>query len=148
MGYSTTDDADVVATYVLSLIRGIQAANGIADVFYGDEKKLPRTPTVCVIPGPETSEYSGVGGRPVMMVFTTYVMVYYSKVQDTQVNRHASLGLAKTLKHAIHADGTLGGNVIDVLVTNLDPGMALKAPNTLYDASRLTLRSRSKVVLG
>jgi hypothetical protein len=147
MGYSTTDDSDAVATYVLGIVNSVKVANGIVDVFYGDEKKLPHTPTVCVVPGPESSAYNGVGGRPTMITFTTYVMVYYSKVQDIQVNRHANLVLAKALKHAIHADGTLGGNVIDVLVTNLDPGIALKA-GALFDATRLTLRSRSKVVLG
>jgi hypothetical protein len=147
MPYSTTDSNEVVASYVLGLIQGAATANGIKGVWYGDQRKVPQTPTVCVVPGPETSTYNGVGGRPVMKVFTTYVMVYFSKVQDNQANIHGSLTLAQALARVIHADGTLGGNVIDVLVTNLDPGIAFKT-GSLMDASRLTLRSRSKVVLG
>lgn len=144
--YPFTDSTEVVANYILTMMQGVQVANGIRDVFYGDEQKLPHTPTVCVVPGPESEVYQGAGGRPVMITFLTYVMVYFAKLADKQQNVHASLTLATTLKHVIHADVTLGGNVIDCLVTNVDPGMALKS-GTLMDASRLTLRSRSKVVL-
>jgi hypothetical protein len=144
--YTTASSSEVVHNYILGMMNAVKVANGIVDVFYGDEKKLPHTPTVCVVPGPESTSYNGVGGRPVMKLFTTYVMVYYGKVQDHQVNVHASLTLANTLMNVIHADVTLGGNAIDCLVTNLDPGMAVKS-GSLYDASRLTLRSRSKVVL-
>lgn len=144
--YTTASSSEVVHNYVLGMMNAVKVANGIADIFYGDERKIPRTPTVCVVPGPESSSYQGAGGRPVMKVFTTYVMVYCNKIQDHQANVHASLTLANTLMNVVHADPTLGGNAIDCLVTNSDPGMAVKA-GTLYDASRLTLRSRSKVVL-
>lgn len=122
-------------------------AQGQPGVWYGDTSGLlPSTPLLCVIPGPEQSVYQGVGGRPVLMTFTTFVMVYYGKVQDQQANVHASLTLANAVKRFVNPDITLGGNAIDCMCAAIDPGVAVKG-GALIDASRMTFRTRSKVTL-
>jgi hypothetical protein len=90
--------------------------------------------------------YNGVGGRPVMITFQTFVMVYYGKIRDMQQNIHASLTIAKKIKNFVHADFNLGGNVIDCLCTAIEPGVAVKG-GALLDASRLAFRSRTKSAL-
>jgi hypothetical protein len=122
-------------------------ANGQAGVWYGDTSGLlPATPMMCVIPGPTSSVYNGVGGRPVLKTFTTFVMVYYGKVQDQQANVHASLTLADAVEKFVNPDITLGGNVIDCMCAAVEPGVAVKG-GALIDATRMTFRTRSKVTL-
>jgi hypothetical protein len=80
------------------------------------------------------------------MTFTTFVMVYYGKVQDRQLNVHASLTIANSVKRFMNADVTLGGNAIDSFVAAVDPGVAIKG-GALLDTTRMTFRTRSKVTL-
>jgi hypothetical protein len=116
-------------------------------VWYGDVSGLlPSTPVICLVPGPETSVYNGVGGRPVLKTFQTFVMVYYGKIQDQQQNVHASLTLAEQVELFMNSDITLGGIAIDCLCTAKQPGVAVKG-GALIDATRLTFRSRTKVLL-
>jgi len=151
--YGTTDSTEVVANYLYTQLLANMATfvdsggTAIQSVWYGDNSELlPNTPSVCVIPGTEASTYDGVGGRPVMMVFTTYVMVYYGKVGDQQLNVHGSQQIANVIKRFVHADVNLGGNVIDCLCASLEPGIAIRN-GAMIDATRLTFRSRSKVLL-
>ncbi len=151
--YTTTDSTEVVANYIytqlLANMATLQDAGGTAvqAVWYGDDSSLmPTTPCLTVIPGPESSQYQGVGGRPVMMTFTTFVMVYYGKLQDQQANVHGSLQIAKAIKSFIHSNITLGGNVIDCLCTAAEPGVAVRN-GAMIDATRMTFTSRSKVLL-
>ncbi|SRR5216684_1021477 len=145
-----TDSTEFVANYVLNAIKAGAATLGLTDavnqVWYGDQVLLPETPAVCVVPGPETDTPNGAGGRPVRIDFRTFVMVYYGKVQDQQLNVHASLGLANQIKRLMNADPTLGGNAIDAYFSNIDPGVSAKQGG-LMDATRMTLLTKSKVVL-
>ncbi len=144
-----TDSTDVVTKYILDKLSASAATLGAdprKSFYYGDQVLVPTTPAFCVIPGPETSQYDGVGGRPVIITFQTFVMVYAYKVQDVQLNMRTALQLATTVKHIIHPDVRLGGNVIDCFCSNVDPGYAVRRGD-LIAAARMTFRSRSKVVL-
>jgi len=153
--YTTTDSTEVVANYLYTQL-GVPAnmatfvdAGGTAvqGVWYGDDSELlPTTPCLCVVPGAERSVYQGSGGRPVMMTFTTFVMVYYGKVIDQQLNVHGSQQIANVVKRFVSADISLGGNVIDCYCTSLEPGVA-RRNGAQIDATRLTFTSRSKVLL-
>jgi hypothetical protein len=146
-GYA--DATEVVANYLLNMITVGASALGVdptKGVWYGDQTLLPTTPLLCVIPGPEAAVPQGAGGRPMQMTFTTFVMVYYGKVQDQQLNIHASLTLANAVKRLVHTDPFLGGNVINCYCSAVDPGIAAKG-GALIDATRMAFQSRSKVVL-
>jgi hypothetical protein len=152
-----TDSTDFVANYFYNVFvtnvvaLGLPTVGTKADgtpnsVWYGDEPFLPVTPAVAVVPGPEQSNYDGVGGRPVLMTFQTFVMVYFGKIQDAQSNKHQSLQLANGIKRFMNADITLGGNAIDTMCAAIDPGVGIKM-GALMDTTRMTFRTRSKVTL-
>ena len=144
-----TDSIDVVASYILSLLKasattlGVEPARGF---YYGEQELIPTTPGICVVPGAEADVYDGVGGRPVMITFLTYVVLYVDVLQDIQLNTHQAAQLSTLVKHVVHADKNLGGNVLDCLCIQVEPGYALKK-GSLMAASRLTFRSRAKKIL-
>lgn len=146
---SYTDSIDVVASYILSLLEasastlGVDSARGF---YYGEQELIPTTPGICVVPGPETDVYDGVGGRPVMITFLTYVVLYVDVLRDIQINTHQATQLATLVKRVVHADKNLGGNVLDCLCIQVEPGYALKK-GSLMAAARLTFRSRAKKIL-
>jgi len=154
-GYA--DATETITNYFYTAVVGNAASLGLPvvgvktdgtpnSVWYGDQTILPVTPAVCVVPGPEQSVYNGVGGRPVMMTFTTFLVVYFGKIQDAQQNTHQALALANTIKRFFNIDITLGGNAIDTMCAAVDPGVGIKQ-GALIDAARMTFRTRSKVTL-
>jgi hypothetical protein len=155
--YSTyTDSTEVVANYFYtqllankaSFTDGLVTPTAVQAVWYGDQSGLiPQLPALCIVPGPETSAYNGVGGRPVIMNFQTFVMVYYGKMmQDQQKNVHASLTIANQIKRFMNLDITLGGNAIDCMCAGIDPGIAIRG-GAMIDTTRMIFRTRSKVAL-
>lgn len=121
----------------------------IADIWYGDQQQLPRTPTVCIVADGKRRELSGAPRR-MMNTLTCYVVVYHSKIQDVQMNSKESDKLAEQLETAIHADPTLGGLVIHCYVTQVDAGQSTKYVNTtatMYRSTRLTVEGISKTML-
>jgi hypothetical protein len=153
-----TDSGEVVANYLYTALLDNKSSftyigpdstqYSVQDVWYGDESGLiPHLPCLCVVPGPEISQYNGVGGRPVMMTFQTFVMVYFGKITgDHQTNVHASLSLANAIKRFMNGDPTLGGQVIDSFCSGIDPGIAVRG-GAMIDTSRMQFSTRSKVVL-
>jgi len=143
-----TDDNEVVASYIFNLIKTNASALGLKTVLYGDHDLIPHTPAVCVVPGPESTIYNGVGGRPVMITFETYALVIYNKLQDIQANLHSCGTLATQVKRLVHTDPMLGippnQLVIDCMCTDNEPGIVIKG-GQLSPANRLTFSSRSKV---
>lgn len=154
-----TDSTETIANYFLTVLTNNMSTftdNGnpptaIQAVWYGDPAGLiPTTPALAVIPGPESSVYNGVGGRPVLMSFQTFIMVYYGKIQDIQINVHASLTIANKIKRFMNADIDLGHNVIDSMCSVIDPGISFRGSGpagALYDTTRMTFVSRSKTTL-
>jgi hypothetical protein len=155
-----TDSTEAVANYLLGQFQGAMATftdNSIPPVsvqavWYGDVSSgsqqglLPTTPAIAVVPGPESSVYQGVGARPVFMTFQTFAMVYYGKIQDVQLNIHASLTIANKVRRFVNTLGNFGGLIIDCMCSAIDPGISLRG-GALYDTTRMTFVSRSKVTL-
>lgn len=153
--YGMTDSTEVVANYLFTQLSNPTnmatfldtGGNPVLQVWYGDDSQLlPQTPCLSVLPGPESSSYNGVGGRPVLMTFTTFVMVYCSRILEQQANVHNSLTIANTVKRYVNTIITLGGNVLDIHCSSIDPGVAVRN-GEMMDASRMTFTSRSKVNL-
>lgn len=144
-----TDSSDVVATYILNLLQSSASTLGIdpeRGFYFGEQDLLPTSPAICVLPAPETSAYAGAGGRPVMIQFQTYVMVYVDIIRDVQLNTHQATQLTTAIKHVVHADKNLGGNVLDCYCVQVEPGYALKK-GALMAAARMNFRSKAKKIL-
>jgi hypothetical protein len=154
-----TDDSEVVANYLLNAFTGAMSTftdNGnpptpIQAIWYGNQTSLlPTTPCMTIVPGPQSSAYNGIGARPVLMTFQTFALVYYGKIQDVQLNTHASLTIANKVKRFQNTLGNFGGLVIDCMCTAVDPGVAFLGTagiGALYDTTRLTFVARTKVTL-
>jgi hypothetical protein len=145
-----SNSIEVVSNYLLTLLQSNATALSVDPTrgfLYGDQSGLlPVTPMLCVVPGPRTSSYNGIGGRPVLSTFQTFVMVYYGKLQDLQQNVHASLTLANQVENVVNADPTLGGHAIDCLCSDQTPGVSMKG-GALVDTTRMVFRTRAKVAL-
>lgn len=125
-----------------------------AMIFYGDQRRVPVTPTVCVESGPTDRRLAGVPQRTENEL-ECYILVYWAKVQDVQANKLESEQCAETLARFL--DGNLnleragdGGIVIHGYVTRIDPGYSYRGGDRkdLYQTVRLTWNGKTKTMLG
>src|SRR2546423_13035752 len=77
----------------------------LADVFYGDQQKIPRTPAVCVFGTDKMRELQGAPRR-IHNVFEIYVHLYVFKVTDASTHWRMADHLAEALAGVIHQDLT------------------------------------------
>lgn len=145
-----TDSMTVIAKHLEKLLGDNKEDLGIYDIFYGDQDRIPHTPTVCVEPGDKRRELNGAPRRT-SVIITTYLLVYHNPVKSVAQIREEDDLLAESVESLIHQDAQMkdsGGNdqVIDSLVTVIESGYQVKA-NTLFRASRMTIEVRSQVQL-
>jgi hypothetical protein len=122
---------------------------------YGDQNRVPVTPTVCVESGPTARALAGVPRRT-ENTLTCYILLYWAKVQDNQTDKLAAEQCAEGIARYIDTLPTLelngdGGVVIHGHITDIDPGYSLKGTaqsRTLYQAVRLTWTGKTKTILG
>ena len=154
MTYPYPGNIAVIAQLLVDKISGHAASFVIpftsADVYYGDQNIIPRTPTVCVEPDNKQRRLAGV---PNMTEndFTIFILVYINKVQELQVSRKQADNLAYDIEQYIHQDLELknGGstpNLIHGYVISSESGFVFKQ-GTLYRSARLTYHGLSKTSL-
>jgi hypothetical protein len=119
---------------------------------YGDQSRVPVTPTVCVESG-ETVRVLGGVPRRTENNFVCYILLYYAKVDTNQETKLASEQLGESICRFLDANPTLernadGGIVIHGWVSNIDPGYSVRNGSTLMHAVRLTWTGKSKTQLG
>jgi hypothetical protein len=143
-----TDRIDVFTQVIYDLIITNKTPLGLADVWYGDEDKVPTTPCVAVSSGEKTRVLDGASRRT-LVDLTCYLMVYFEKIQGTEQNRKEAETLAEDVEAVLHADSTLGGIVVHSYVSRSEPGYASRgrSPRALLSVTRLTFTGISKVSL-
>jgi hypothetical protein len=117
----------------------------IANVWFGEQVKIPRTPAVCVIGDSKKREPKGAP-RTVTNTFLLRVDVYIMKVQDTTENEREALALADNLEVVLHNDMTFDGLVYGSLVTANEQGTFNKA-GANFRSARLSLELQSRTLL-
>lgn len=133
----TTDRVSLVVQAHVDLITSRKATLGLADVWYGDQSRLPRTPADCVDAGPmerTLNRATGKGGTE--NTFRIYHLIYLGKVQDVQANLKQAQELAESIMTVLHEDITLGGLVLHGFVTTIEPGFVRKG-DALMKVQRL-----------
>jgi len=140
-----SDSLYTVAKYLENLITTAKAGLNVSDVYYGDQEKIPRVPTVCVDTGSKRRELNGAPRR-VMVDMELYVLVYTGAVASLSANREQDDLIAEAVETLIHLDATMGGLVIDSLVSDIEYGYALRN-NSLFRTARLTVTARDQVQL-
>lgn len=140
-----TDSLETFAAAIQNLITVNQTSLGIADIWYGQQHKIARTPTVEIITGQKVRTLAGAPRRMKNM-FEVFVMVHAGMVQDVQANLHQAGQLAESIETVLHADPTIGGLVINCLVVRTEFGVAERSA-TQYRAARLTVEAESRTLL-
>jgi hypothetical protein len=119
---------------------------GLADVFYGDQKQIPRTPTLCLEPDMKRRALDGVPRRT-QNTLSFYVLLYISKVADVQVNARDALLLAESIETYIHLDPTSDNYLVHGYCAEIEPGYRTRG-DTRFRACRIKFEGINKTVLG
>jgi hypothetical protein len=147
-----TDSLKVFSEYLESLLNTNGGPLGLATqpdgtpaVYYGDQSRIPVTPTACVDPGEKRQTLNGAPRR-VEINFTTYILLYHNPVKGVETLTKESDAIAEAIEDVIHTDAQMGGIVVHSLVSVIEYGYQTRG-NTLYRVSRLTVEGRSQVQL-
>jgi hypothetical protein len=134
-----------VTDYIYDLLTANKTGLGVQDVWYGDQKKLPKTPALCVEPG--TKERQLVGApRQAQVILKVYVIAYSTSVRDEQVNRLEADEIAEGVENLLHSDAQMGGLVVHSMVTAFESGYVVRGAG-LVRACRVTFSMLSKTLL-
>jgi hypothetical protein len=124
-----------------------------SQILYGDQNRVGVTPTVCVESGATGRTLAGVPRRTENSL-QVFVILYWAKVQDNQVDKLAAEQCAEGIVRYLDTLPTLeragdGGIVIHGFVSDVDPGYSFKNQGrTLMHAVRLTWTGKTKTMLG
>jgi hypothetical protein len=151
-----TKSAYEVAQYLKGFVEGLQTTLGIESVFYGDQRVIPKSPTVCVEPAIRDKRFNN-SGQSTNNEMAVHIIVYMSGgVQPDGVLaiQQQCDELTDALSDLIDRDGLspnmganstqFGGLVIDGIVVRTEYSYALKGNSGLMRANRLTVECRSK----
>ena len=116
-----------VADAVKDLLEANKIPLGLEEVYFGDQNRIPRHPTVCIEPTSQRNEIAGVATpMRLMRTHTVTAILYHSKFVDTQTQRRDCDAMAAAIEELIHANVTLGGLVIHAYVSGIDSGYSRK----------------------
>lgn len=150
---SITDSMDVITQYIIDKLKAntsvLTTSTGVtvdaADIYYGDQDKFPRTPSICVDPNNRRRDLHGVSFRTDNN-FAIYILVYHAKVQDNQLTRKEAQQISEAIETLLHQDPQLGGNVIHSFCSLNESGYVYRT-NTMYRTNRVTFEPYSKTRL-
>lgn len=140
-----TNNLKPVAEFLETLLETNKVALGLADVWYGDQNRIPRTPAACIDPGEKRRTLNGAPRRT-QVDMIVYILVYHNPVTSVETIAKTTDGLTESIEEKIHLDATMGGLLIDSMVSTVEYGYQTRN-NTLYRVSRLTVEGRSQVQL-
>jgi len=128
-----------------------------ASLFYGDQNRLPTTPTLCVEAGPTTRPLAGAASPGGMIVnnHECYILLYHAVVQSGSVTKKQSEQIASGIVNFLDQNHLrlqlpptdIQGIVIHGYCVSIDPGYSIKE-GTLYQAVRIVWQGTSKTRLG
>lgn len=136
---------DIAKHFQASFESPAAASLGLQDVFYGDQNKIGRTPTLCIEPGDTSWELNGIPRRALAQI-TIYFLLYHSTIASAEENREANDLLTKSVIAFINQDVDLGGLVVHGLVVDAESGYSQKG-NSFFRATRIAYRGTSQVQL-
>lgn len=139
-----------VCDYLFQKMVDNKANLALADVYFGDQDKLPVTPVVCIEPGEKRNILRRAGaGRMIDIEFDISILVYHSFITSPQQNRRGADTLAELVEDIVHADKQLGTTnplVIHGYCTTVQSGYTTKT-GTLVRANKILYQAQSQFVL-
>lgn len=140
-----TDKISVVSQAVHDLLEENKVGLGLADVWYGDQEKLPQTPAACVEAGTKTRDLNG-SPRRTQVIMEVFIIVYHERVSDSEENQKKSELLGEAVEDLLHQNEDLSGLVIHSMVISNEPGYVVRG-GAQIKASRLTFQCTSQTML-
>jgi len=146
-----------VATRIFDLMSDNKTAllTSQGTLLYGDQNRIPTTPTLCVESGATARVLAGVGGRGrTENDLVCYLLLYWAKVDTNQKTKKDSELCAEAIAYYLDSNVTLerngdGGIVIHGYVSSIEPGYSRRNEgSTLMYSVRLTWTGKSKTILG
>ena len=116
-----------VADALKTLIETNQVSLGIEEVYFGDQERIARHPSVCIEPNLQRNDIAGVA-TPMRLqrTHTVVILLYHSRFVDTQTQRRDCDALAAEIEELVHNNVTLGGLVIHAYVSSVESGYSRK----------------------
>ena len=134
VGLAIKDSLETVATTLIP-------THPIKRVDYGDVDRVTESIQVCIEPETKRTELRSIG-RGVTRRFRVYVYIYFSFVTNPEYNRESCDRLAEAIENRLNESPTLGGLVINGMVTEVASGMARKDGMSVR-AARITYEAES-----
>jgi hypothetical protein len=148
MADENTPKLTVVTQAVFDTIFAEKVALGAEDIWYGEQRKIPRTPCIAIESGLVNREMAGVSAQGrTLNTFTVYIMIFISKLQDEQISRKEADELAEAVEAVLHVDANLGGVVLYGFVTSIEPGYITRQ-STTFRVARITWQGVTKTMIG
>lgn len=136
-----------ICDFLFNKVVDNKANLGLADVFYGDQDRLPSTPVVCVEPGIKRNLLrQAAGGRMLDIVFELTLLSYHSFIQSPQENRRGADALAEAVEAVVHSDRQLGGRVIHGYCVDVQSGYVNKS-GSLVRSNKISYQATSQFLL-
>lgn len=144
------DSYMTLAQITHDLLEDNKVALGLQAVYFGDQDRIPVTPTACVEPGGKRRVLNGMPRRTEVNL-TCYVLLYHYRLASPEDILKDLETQAELVESFLHMDAQLKDNlnsprVIHSMVTDIDTGYSTKR-NSLFRASRLTFEATSQVLL-
>jgi len=131
--------------YLYKLLQDHQAELELAEITFGDVSQIIKTPLACVEPIDKTRQLAGAP-RAAQTELEAHVLLYHSRVQDSQEVTREVLKWAEGIEDVIHKDRKFDGLVAHVMVQSMEAGYVVRGQE-LYRSYRLKVTGMVKVML-
>lgn len=116
------------------------------DVYYGDQARYPRTPSLAVQAGNIRRDLNETAVQT-LNELTMFIMVYHSPFSNPEKSQKEADEYAEKVEDIVHANRTLDKKLIHAHVSNHEPGAAERG-GTLLRVTRLTITGLTKTRVG
>lgn len=150
----TTYRGSIVAREIKDYIESQKGILGVEQVFYGDQRKIPNTPAVCVEPAVVDRPLTGTSYQTTN-TFTISIIVYHTSLEGIELILETADEVAEAVADAINLESTppkfgggtqLNGKVISGHVIRLEHGFRTMN-DQLMRANRLIWEGITKTPL-
>jgi hypothetical protein len=117
-------------------------ALGLVDVFYGDQSRIAKSPTLCIEPDLKNNPLRAAA-RVTWPEFTVYFIIYHAEIRNVEANRRDADVTAEKVEDFLNADPQSNGLLVHGYVSQSQSGYSPKA-NGLMRANRLTFTGTSR----
>lgn len=140
-----TKHPSIVTQYIIDLLKNKWQEIPLAqqdDVYWGEQGRYPRTPTIAVVPGTIDRELTQTGMQATI-TFPISILVMHGPLQHIEKTAKEVTEQAENVADILDADKTLGGLIIHGIVEEMEPGQVMRGE--LLSATRLAWSGFSKI---